>query len=396
MKMKTSLFHCMHCEIRVSALLIPLYVGVLALIFTVMLSMLSYALHIPEQMTDHLEKETSGIPYIAEVSSVYSGNAYILSDLSYADAEIAYLSEEQLLTDIQLRHNGKQLMAENGRIAVCIKEQHQTLSVTEGRSMRLADNTDVSDIIWISDTAAQNLQVHAGEAITLKGAYAGQVTLQIAGIFAAQTEDDPLFYLNAATAEQLMTHNSLSKRQTCRITFSNYAECQKGMRQLETLGCEAKCAWFEEADILYGNIRSIQLTFWLVSVILLLCVAIVLYAMNSMIVDYRQRFFALLRCLGASVRSILLLYGSISICLITVSILLSSLCSRLYIQNTVRLLNNYFNMELAVQQLYPALSELLLGWSGAILVCLPVFILLYRKLSRYNAVTLLRQSEREG
>lgn len=396
MPMKTSLFHCMRCEMRVSALLIPLYVGVLSLIFTVLLSMLSYALHIPKEMTSRLEEETKGIPYAADVSSVYSGNAHILAELPCTAATINYLSEQQLFTDLLLQHHEKQITAEKGSIAVYINEQLSGFSVLEGREMQREDNTASANVIWLCDTAAQSLQVQTGDSIVLSSAAAAPVSLQVAGIFASAGEDAPAFYLNAATAEQLMARSGLSRRQTCRITFADYTQCGEGLRRLNALGCETECAWFEEADILYGNIRSMQLTFWLVSVILLLCVAIVLYAMNGMILDYRQRFFALLRCLGASVRSILLLYGAVSFFLITVSVLLSSLCSRVYIRNTVRLLNDYFDMTLSAPQLYPAFSELMLGWAGSILVCVPVFVMLYHKLRRRSAVTLLRQSEREG
>ncbi len=394
--MKTSLFHCMRCELRVSALLVPLYVCVLSLIFTVLLSMLSYAMHIPVQMTKQLDQETSGIPYIADVSSVYSENAHVLSALSYTKAEITYLSAEQLLADVRLESHNTQLDTATGQITVYISAQHDTMAVTEGRSMQPADNTETAGIIWLSQEAAQHLQVQPGDTVGFSGMNVAQVSLQVAGFFAVQTEDAPLFCLNAATAEQLMMQNNLSRRQICRITFADYTQCRTGMAQLEALGCKGECALFEETDVLYSNVRSLELTFWLISAVLLLCVAIVLYAMNCMLVDYRQRFLGLLRCMGASVRSISLLYGSISLIMVTISVLFSSLCSRLYIKHTVHLLNDYFAMELAAKQLYPSFPTLLIGWIGAALVCIPVFVMLYRRLNRYSAVTVLRHSEREG
>ena len=392
MKKIAALLPCVWSECRSVRFFLPFYVIVLSIVCTLLLSILSFAETIPQRLRRELDSQLEALQYTATVLSATKEQAEALAEIECEEIRISYLAEPMLLNNAVLGMPENSDAAMQGTILIYAGKHSAAMQITDGRAPDFSDNSAEMPCLWLSQTAAAASGGRIGSEIRLTTARYGSRMLTVAGIYADDsTEYD--YVVSAAFADDLIAENGLSKRQSCTMLFRDYSSCQRAEAQLTALGCTMQASAYETVDAYYDSPRAMQAIFLVIAFVLFCCLGILLYSMNSMLIDMRSRFIGLSTCLGASVRSIIVLYAVLCEPLLLLSMLLGALGSRIYIDRTVLLMKEYLDVEMQASELYTGIRTLLLGWLGANVILLLVFLFLRKKICSIASIALLAQSE---
>ena len=394
MKLKKNLLCTFFSEIKISRWLIVLYTVIFSVMFTVLLSIISFAEHIPDSMEQKLNEKFGGNIYIANILSLTSKNAEILAEIpNIKEAHISFLGEAIVLDGAAISSDTA-VLNDEGIINVCTTNSDDS-NISEGRGIEFSDNTSDKYSLWLSKTSSERLNVKIGDILKFLTKNSGQYSVVLEGIY-YDTYNEAAFMINAPLAETILKNAEKTIRQSCYAIFSSYYDCRNAITEFEKNGCEVNCSYYNQIDAIYDNVRYMQMILIIISLVMFVCLGIILYAMNSMIIDVRSGYIAMLKALGAKNGQIVRLYLAICEPVLALGILAGWLISRYYISYTSELMETYLDFSVSAASMIPSIVTILIAFLGANVVLTAVFAVMYRRISKVCAVALFNSSERDG
>lgn len=394
MNMKKNLFSTVFSELYLSRWLVVLYTVILSTMFTLLLSMLSFAENIPVKMENQLDERLEGSLFKADILSLTSDNAEILADIKADNIEISFLAEAVVLDGAYISSVSGKTEGE-GTIAVCTSENTDDSFIISGRSNDISDNTSGKYSLWISEECAESLDIGAGDVLEFVTEDNLKFSVTAEGIY-SDTYSEAEYMINAPLARAVLEAEGKTTRQSCSAVFSSYTDCRNAVLSLEEKGCEVRCTLYDKTNEVYDNIRYIRMIFIIIAVVLFICLGIILYAMNSMLIEVRSGYIAMLKCLGAGKPQIISLYLVICEPILAAGIIAGGLFGRLYIDYTSSLMEEYLSLNFSVEGMYPTLQTAAAAFIGANIVLISVFAMLCSKISGISAAALLGNAESDG
>lgn len=394
MKFKKNLLSTLFSEIHVLRWLIVLYMVIISVMFTVLLSMISFAEHIPHKMALQLNDELDGSIFKAEILSLTSKNAEVLAEIPAAEVQISFLAEAYVLNGALISSNTAVLEGE-GMINICTTSRDNISHISKGRGVEYFDNTSGEYSLWLSESSAAILNVKIGDALQYSIEEHVTYPTILKGIY-HDTYNEAAFMINASLAETVLKDAGKTTRQSCYAEFFSYYDCRNAVSELENNGCEVKCLLYDRVDEIYDDIRYMQMIFIIILLVLFICLGIILYAMNSMLIDVRAGFIAMLKALGEKNSQIVKLYLAICEPVLTFGILAGCLMSKYYINYTAELMETYLELSVSAASMAPTIITALIAFLGANTVLAAVFAVMYGRISKVSAAALFNSAERDG
>ncbi len=391
MNMKRNLLCTVFSELKISRRLIVLYAVILSTMFTLLLSMLSFAEHIPYKMEQQLDERLEGSIFKADILSLTSENAELLDEIPASGSQISFLAESVVLDGAYVISSTAESEGE-GIINICTAKSGDSSHISEGRDIEFSDNTSGEYSLWLSESCALRLNAVTGDALVFTNGNNIHYSAAVEGIYYDAYNEAP-FMINAPLARAVLEESGKSTRQSCRAEFSSYSDCRNAVSILEKNGCEVRCTLYDKTNEMYDNIRYMNMIFIIISLVLFICLGIILYAMNSMLIDVRAGYIAMLRCLGAKKSQIVSLYLMICEPVLVTGILAGCIFSRAYISYTAELMDEYLSLSVSAENMSPSIKTAMTAFIGANIVLTAVFGVMYRRISGISAAALFSNAE---
>ena len=243
MKLKKNLLCTFFSEIKISRWLIVLYTVIFSVMFTVLLSIISFAEHIPDSMEQKLNEKFGGNIYIANILSLTSKNAEILAEIpNIKEAHISFLGEAIVLDGAAISSDTA-VLNDEGIINVCTTNSDDS-NISEGRGIEFSDNTSDKYSLWLSKTSSERLNVKIGDILKFLTKNSGQYSVVLEGIY-YDTYNEAAFMINAPLAETILKATPHKERLT-----ALYASCLHIFRHLAQISLDGRqpaCAQFVQS-----------------------------------------------------------------------------------------------------------------------------------------------------
>lgn len=288
-------------EIRVLKKDILLYWFVLMIIYSLIVSLLSFSRMALAQVNEIIDTQTKEIQFELKVTNPDEDLLEILKTKDAYNINYCFLNETRLLSNPVLAFAQKEVAVSGNVIPILPKDN----------SIRLQSDTFDSESIFLAESTAAALGVTTGDVVLFQMQNsAAAASCKVGCIYAdmQETASAPLFLLSPNAAQRILHESGTSEKYYIEAEVATYEACDIAIRALRHLGYDCSSSLysyiFEKVNTIYIACRGL----YAMNLVLGIALTMIFISFFTIIFARRSAFIDLLIHQGMPLFKIVLLY----------------------------------------------------------------------------------------
>ncbi len=379
-------------EFRTLKKYILIYIAVMMLMCSVIVSVTSFAYTTEEMIGKRISELSSGIRF----EFVFYDSSRISFDTleakGFSDIRREYIAgsvfgNARLCSgDTECILSGNYIISHNGKAYDSLGEGHD-LTIIRGDEI---DQQEYSGI-WISEGLADKLMADVGDDVYFSSdAIIDAMPVKVTGVF-ADADKVCNFVLSADIIDKAVNESQFTKRERITAVLPDYSACEKVMNSEEMKNANGYCYMY---DYIYRQTFNIILTcgsLKVLSVILSVTAVLVLSAFLSTVIYKRMHYIGMLKSMGMTSFDTMAVYGIIIEVIIILSVGLSCPISVFLNKYISEEFNSIFSIiSLDMEYNFAAIPTVFVLEN---VITLPVLAYLFKRIDKITAITVLKEND---
>lgn len=369
-----------------------IYVSVLILMYSVIVSVTSFSYTTTSMITDEINDLSSDMNFEFVFSDIKESELEELRKIGFSDIRREYVAKSIFnnpvlrKNDLECKLSGNFIISYDGKIYDSSGKSYH-ITVINGKEIQQMDCSG----IWISESIANELKVDIDDYVNFGTDNTNKTrSIQIIGIF-NDKNNFCNFVMSADIIDEMVNESQYTKRNTVTAILPDYSSCDKVMSSAEMKKYNGYCYLY---DYIYQQTSNTVMTcncLKVLCVILSISVMFVLTAFINTVIYKRMQYIGMLKSLGLTSINVIGVYWLIIAMIIFLSVTLScpiSICMNRYITKEFNSIFSIINLELR----YNVVS-LPVVFVLANIFILPGVFYMYEKIKSISAVTILKENE---